>query len=143
MLGYSTLGTNDLQAATAFYDELFALFGAGRVLEQPGRAVYYGAGKLEFGVLKPFNGQTATVGNGAMVALQAPSRAKVREAFDLVLQRGGADEGAPGIRGEDPNGFYGAYMRDLDGNKLCIFRFGPDTPTRDTPTPNPETEDNR
>lgn len=129
MLGYSTVGTNDLTAATAFYDELLALLGAGRVLEQPGRGVYYGAGKLEFGVLKPFNGDQATVGNGAMVALQAPSRAKVRQAFALALQRGGADEGAPGIRGEDADGFYGAYFRDPEGNKLCIFRFGPDTTT--------------
>ena len=124
MIGYCTLGTNDLARATAFYDELLALFGARRLLELE-RGVLYGVDSFELGILRPFDGQPAQPGNGTMLALQADSRAKVDIVHAKALALGGSSEGEPGLRGEDPDGFYGAYFRDLEGNKVCIYRFGP------------------
>ncbi len=126
MLGHAVVGTNDLGTAANFYDKLFALFGVGRILEQPGRAVYFGTTMLEFGVINPYNGDRADVGNGNMVALSARSRAHVDEVHALALQLGGTDEGHPGPRGPNEDGPYCAYFRDLDGNKLLVFRAGQD-----------------
>lgn len=125
MLGYYTLGTNDLVSATAFYDELLALFGARRILELE-RGVFYGVQAMELGLLTPANGQEACVGNGGMVALQASSRRQVDEVYARALALSGTSEGEPGVRGPDPDGFYGAYFRDPEGNKLCVYRFGAD-----------------
>ncbi|OWV97192.1 VOC family protein [Rhizobium sp. R693] len=123
---HSTVGTNDLDAASAFYDKLLFVFGIGRVLVQPGRAVYYGHKTLEFGVIKPFDGQPATVGNGGMVAFEARSRAQVNEVHAAALALGGRDEGAPGPRGENGGDPYCAYFRDPEGNKFLVYRTGPD-----------------
>lgn len=123
MLGYCTLGTNDLASAAAFYDELLALFGARRVLEIE-RGVFYGVHTMELGLLIPADGEEATVGNGAMAALQASSRRQVDDAYAKALALGGSSEGEPGVRGPDPDGFYGAYFRDREGNKLCVYCFG-------------------
>lgn len=79
LAGHSTVGTNDLDTASEFYDRLLSIFGIGRILVQPGRAVYYGHRTLEFGVIRPFDGRPATVGNGGMVAFEARSRAQVDE----------------------------------------------------------------
>jgi catechol 2,3-dioxygenase-like lactoylglutathione lyase family enzyme len=124
--GHSTVGTDDLDAASAYYDKLLAVFGVGRLLEQPGRAVYYGHRALEFGVIKPFDGKQATIGNGTMVAFEAQSRAQVDEAHATALRAGGTDEGAPGPRGENGQGPYCAYFRDPEGNKFLVYRSGPD-----------------
>lgn len=124
--GHSTVGTNDLDAAAAFYDKLLGVFGIGRVLVQPGRAVYYGRQALEFGVISPFNGAPANVGNGGMVAFEARSRAQVHEVHAVALAAGGFDEGAPGPRGENSDGPYCAYFRDPEGNKFLVYRKGPD-----------------
>ncbi|MEK1933850.1 MAG: VOC family protein [Pararhizobium sp.] len=124
--GHSTVGTNDLDAAAVFYDKLLAVFGIGRVLVQPGRAVYYGFKTLEFGVISPFNGEPANVGNGGMVAFEARSRTQVRQAHAVALAAGGSDEGAPGQRGENADGPYCAYFRDPEGNKFLVYRKGPD-----------------
>ena len=124
MLGYALFGSNDVARAHAFYDEVLALLGAMPVM-QFGDTKVWGTTGLEFGVGKPFNGAPATAGNGTMVALNATTRAQVDAVHAKALALGGTDEGAPGIRGEDPNGFYAAYFRDLDGNKLAIFRMGP------------------
>jgi predicted lactoylglutathione lyase len=123
MLGYCTFGTNDLANATAFYDALLALFGARRVLEID-RGVFYGVNTMEFGLLIPADGEEAVVGNGSMAALQASSRQQVDEVYATALALGGSSEGEPGVRGPDPDGFYGAYFRDREGNKLCVYRFG-------------------
>ena len=124
MIGYCTLGTNDLLKATAFYDVLMEKFGARRVLTLD-RGVFYGVSSLELGVLLPADGQPARVGNGNMVALQAESRGQVEDLYAQALALGASDEGAPGVRGADPDGFYGAYFRDPEGNKLCVYRIGP------------------
>ncbi len=128
MLGYSMYGTNDLAKAAAFYDELFKAVGISRMMEFPTGAVAYGAAwdKPMFAIGTPENGQAATVGNGAMMALAMDTRAKVDAIHAKALALGGKDEGAPGVRGEEgEQAFYGAYFRDRDGNKFCAFRVGP------------------
>jgi catechol 2,3-dioxygenase-like lactoylglutathione lyase family enzyme len=127
MIGYVTVGSNDLDKAKPFYDELLAIIGLKPGFDHPrgGRMYVSEAGEFTFGVLTPFNGEPASVGNGQMVALKAASHDQIRAIHAKALELGGADEGAPGWRG-DEGGFYGAYFRDLDGNKLCAFRMGPE-----------------
>lgn len=119
MIGYTCVGTNNLAHATAFYDALFAMLGARHFFEMD-RGIGWGTtpGQPMFCVMKPFDGQAATVGNGDMAALLAKDADQVRALHAKALELGGTDEGAPGLRGED---FYGAYFRDLDGNKLAAY----------------------
>jgi catechol 2,3-dioxygenase-like lactoylglutathione lyase family enzyme len=121
MIGYVTLGTNDLARAIAFYDALFAEMGVQRFIATDGFA-YWGKrrGLGMLAVYKPNDGRPATVGNGVMVALPVRSRDRVEHAHRKALALGAPDEGAPGPRGEN---FYGAYFRDPDGNKLCVFTY--------------------
>ena len=129
MIGYVTLGTNDLDKARGFYDALLGEIGATRKMEFPETGfTLYGTGNRAPGlaVTRPYDGQPATVGNGNMAALHMPSREMVDRMHAKALELGGSDEGAPGLRTlEGPGAFYGAYFRDLDGNKLCVFRMGP------------------
>ena len=129
MIGYVTLGTNDLEKARAFYDALLGEIGASRKMEFPETGfTLYGTGDRRPGiaVTRPYDGQAATVGNGNMTAIAADSRETVDRLHAKALELGGSDEGAPGLRTpEGPGAFYGAYFRDLDGNKLCVFRMGP------------------
>ncbi|MBN8817715.1 MAG: VOC family protein [Sphingomonas sp.] len=127
MIGYTTVGTNDLQRAMAFYDALFGSVGIMRLLELPQLAAWgVSWDKPMFGVAKPFDGRPAAPGNGVMVALGQRTRAKVRTLHAKALEMGGTDEGAPGVRGADGSqAFYAAYVRDLDGNKLCFYSVGP------------------
>ncbi len=119
MIGYVTVGTNDLARAATFYDALLQEIGGTRAMEDA-RYIGWGggAGSPMLLVMKPFDGKPATVGNGAMVALAAGSQAKVDALYAKAIALGAQDEGAPGNRGGT---FYGAYCRDLDGNKLCFF----------------------
>ena len=119
MIGYACVGTNDLEKAVHFYDELLRLLGA-KPFFKTERGVGWGIGadKPMFSVLKPFDGQKATVGNGTMVALAAANPEQVQALHAKALALGGQDEGQPGPRG---SGFYGAYFRDLDGNKLAAY----------------------
>ena len=119
MIGYVTLGTNDLARAAKFYDGLVAELGINRMMENE-QFIAWGApgGGAGIGVTKPFDGKPATVGNGVMVALAAKDRAQVDRLYNLAISLGGQDEGAPGERFP---GFYAAYFRDLDGNKLNAF----------------------
>jgi catechol 2,3-dioxygenase-like lactoylglutathione lyase family enzyme len=123
MIGYTTLGSNDLPRALAFYDGLLSVLGAKRVFGDD-RFQTYGIDAPSLGICKPYNGEAATAGNGTMVALSAPTRASVDAAHAKALALGAADEGAPGIRGGDESDFYAAYFRDPDGNKLCVFTVG-------------------
>jgi catechol 2,3-dioxygenase-like lactoylglutathione lyase family enzyme len=122
MIGYVTLGTNDLPRAVAFYDALFGAMGASRIWDGPS-GVAWGVSMDQpgVGVMTPFNKQAATVGNGSMVALVVDSKDKVDAYYRKAIELGATDEGAPGPRGE---GFYAAYWRDLDGNKLNFFFMG-------------------
>jgi catechol 2,3-dioxygenase-like lactoylglutathione lyase family enzyme len=119
MIGYVTLGTNDLERAAAFYDKIAEALGTGRMMEWPG-AIAWGTpgGGAGVGLTKPFDGQAATVGNGVMVALEAKDNAQVDQIYQIALANGATCEGPPGPRGE---GFYAAYFRDPDGNKLNAF----------------------
>lgn len=120
MIGYVTLGTNDLARAAKFYDEIAEHFGVGRMMDFD-TFIAWGemGGPAGIAATKPFDGQEATVGNGTMVALQVDSPEKVQAVYDTALANGGSDEGAPGPRGDD--GFYAGYFRDPDGNKLNVF----------------------
>lgn len=119
MIGYVTLGTHDLQRGSVFYDAIASEMGVGRMMET-GQFIAWGApgGGAGLGLTKPFDGGAPSVGNGVMVALQAKDRAQVDRLHALALAGGGTDEGAPGERFP---GFYAAYFRDLDGNKLNAF----------------------
>lgn len=120
MIGYVTFGTNDLPRAAAFYDALFAEIGAGRFMESDRFIAWAVApGQPSLGACKPFDGKAATAGNGTMVALVLASNEKVDALHRKALALGAKDEGAPGPRGIP--GFYAAYFRDLDGNKLNCF----------------------
>lgn len=122
MIGYVTLGTNDLPRAAAFYDAIAAELGTGRMMEE-GSFIAWGTpgGGAGIGLTAPFDGNPATVGNGVMVAFEAKDAAQVERLYRIALENGGTDEGAPGPRGE---GFYAAYFRDPDGNKLNAFLMG-------------------
>ncbi len=119
MIGYVTLGTNDLARAAKFYDALLAEIGGKRAMESD-RFVSWSAGEHSpgLGVIKPHDGNAATIGNGTMVALFVDSQDKVKTLYDKAIQLGGTDEGPPGLRFGN---FYAAYFRDLDGNKLNCF----------------------
>ena len=119
MIGYVTLGTNDLARAATFYDAIAAEMGVGRMMEFDG-FIAWGApgGAAGIGLTKPFDGNPASVGNGVMVALEAKDRDQVHRLYDIALANGGSCEGPPGPRGDS---FYAGYFRDPDGNKLNAF----------------------
>ena len=122
MIGYVTRGSNDRACACGFYDALLGQLGARRIMEGD-RFVAWGVSPKSpsLGVIKPFDGQPASAGNGTMVALVVDARAKVDALHARAVSLGGTDEGAPGERGA---GFYAGYFRDLDGNKLNVFCMG-------------------
>ena len=123
MIGYVTLGTNDLGRAATFYDAVAAEMGVGRMMDFES-FIAWGApgGAAGVGLIKPFDGNAASVGNGVMVALEAKDKDQVHRLYDIALSHGGICEGPPGPRGE--GGFYAAYFRDPDGNKLNAFVMG-------------------
>lgn len=131
MIGYVTLGTRDIEKARSFYDALLADVGAKRMMEfgdELGGFTMWGTAmdKPGIAVTRPYNGEGQSSGNGNMVALVVEERAKVDALHAKALHLGGTCEGPPGLRGDEgPQAFYGAYFRDLDGNKLCAFRIGP------------------
>lgn len=122
MIGYVTLGTNDLARAATFYDAIAAELGCRRVMDNEQFIAWGPAdGGPALSVTLPYDGHRAAPGNGAMVALEADDRAQVDRIHALALSLGAADEGAPGERF---TGFYAGYFRDLDGNKLNAFMIG-------------------
>jgi predicted lactoylglutathione lyase len=122
MIGYVTLGTNDLQKAAAFYDKLCAELGMGRFMEND-RLIAWGGpgGGAGFGIALPYDGKPMTAGNGVMAAFSAKDKAHVDRLHQLALSLGGTCEGPPGARSEH---FYAAYFRDPEGNKLNAFVMG-------------------
>ena len=122
MIGYVTLGTNDLEKAKRFYDTVLAEMGGKRAMGFERMQLWgNGAGSPMIGVCTPYDEKPASVGNGVMPAFAASSRAQVDKVHATAMANGASDEGSPGLRGET---FYGAYFRDLDGNKLCVFHTG-------------------
>ena len=119
MIGYVTLGTNDIKRSAAFYDKLLAEIGAKRIMDFE-TFIVWGNSPTQAGlsVTKPFDGNPATVGNGVMVALVVKEPAQVDKVYKKAIELGAKDEGPAGPRG---TGFYAGYFRDPDGNKLNVF----------------------
>jgi catechol 2,3-dioxygenase-like lactoylglutathione lyase family enzyme len=124
MITTTRFGTRDLARAKAFWSVIAEMVGAKQIYDRPNLIAFRGdeGSMLLIGI--PLQGEHE-VGNGNMAGFQVASRAQVDAVHARALEVGGTDEGAPGVRGDDPNGFYGAYFRDPDGNKLAVFRFGP------------------
>lgn len=122
MLAYVTLGSNDVEKATAFYDGVMAELGAQRLFDND-RLYFYGTGPgapmLAIG--GPYDENAATCGNGVMPAIGCPDRETVDRVYNKAIELGATDDGAPGERLPT---FYGAYFRDPDGNKICVCKLG-------------------
>lgn len=119
MIGYITLGTNDLPNAIAFYDALLSELNATKAFETPDLAAWqFGDSKTSLMVTKPYDGKAASVGNGVMIALAVSTPEEVDRLHGKALELGATDEGAAGPRGKS---FYAGYFRDLDGNKLNFY----------------------
>ncbi len=129
MIGYATIGTNDPSRAHAFYDALLGELGARRLVELGDARDFtmYGTAmnRPMLAVTRPYDGGAATAGNGNMVALLVPSRGEVDRLHAKAIELGATDDGAPGLRGPEALGYYFAYVRDGDGNKLAFYRIGP------------------
>jgi len=130
MLSHVTLGSNDMKRARDFYDAVLGALGYTRLADFGDEGLGYGPpgteDRIEFWVLRPFNRERATNGNGWHVAFLAPSRQAVRDFHAKALAGGGRDEGAPGLRPDYHPHYYGAYVRDPDGNKLQAVCHDPE-----------------
>ncbi len=123
MIGYTTIGVSDMARAKAFYTELFAEQGA-KVVVDTGRIAFIGTkrGEPMLAVCEPYDKQAPTPGNGGMVAFPASTKEEAEALYNKAISLGATDDGAPGQR--IPDRFYGGYVHDPDGNKLCFFVFG-------------------
>ncbi|MDE4097510.1 VOC family protein [Phaeobacter gallaeciensis] len=123
MIGYVTIGVSDMENAKNFYTELFAAEEA-KVLMDAGRIAFIGKDRAApmLAVCTPHNGEVCTSGNGGMLAFPAGNKDNVQVMYDKAISLGATDEGEPGQR--VPDFFYGAYVRDPDGNKLCFYVMG-------------------
>ena len=123
MIGYVMVGTNNLDKAIIFYDEVLKIINLDRKETDDLCAGYTqnnGDGSIEFYVTKPANKKTATFGNGTQVSFLVSSREIVDKFHEIALKAGGTSEGSGGERPEG-SGVYYSYIRDLDGNKICAF----------------------
>lgn len=130
MIGYVTLGTDDLDRARAYYDALLGTIGATRLMQfadEDGGFTMYGTSMAApaLVVTKPYDKQPTACGNGNMVALVVNARDKVDAFHAKAIELGGTDEGAPGFRGDPSLGYYFGYFRDPDGHKLAVFNIAP------------------
>lgn len=136
MFSHVTVGVSDLDRAARFYDALLLPLGLARRPVDPDGGppslcwIQPGAGLPRFYAYLPFDGRPCSAGNGGMVAFLAPSPAAVEQAHAAAMAQGGADEGAPGPRPRYGPGYFGAYLRDPDGNKLHVAHR-PDAPPAD------------
>lgn len=123
MIGYATIGTNDLDRAVQFYDKVFAPLGGQRTFANGDRMQFYASKAMPgmIAISKPYDEQPATWGNGSMFGFPAESKEQVDAAHAAALAAGGTCDGPPGQRMPT---FYGAYFRDPDGNKICVFKMG-------------------
>lgn len=129
MIGYTMVGTRDLARSMQFYDPLFAEMGLEQCWRDDQSASWGIASDVtapRFFTGHPFDGAQATVGNGTMTAFQVSSPAAVDRLFAIAMKNGGSDEGKPGLRPQYGPGFYAAYVRDPDGNKIAFVCYGAD-----------------
>ena len=137
MIGYVTVGADDIALAKRFYDAFLPTLGYG--LEEGPEGLSYALPTRpdqtvvppEFYVKPPYNGRAASTGNGSMVAFEAFNQKQVRDLHAAALAAGGADEGAPGFRADYGPTFYVGYLRDPQGNKIALYSSNPDDPGRD------------
>jgi catechol 2,3-dioxygenase-like lactoylglutathione lyase family enzyme len=122
VIHHVSIGTNDMKRARAFYDPLMALIGF-RLFKHSGQSAHYGASDIAFSLETPIDGRPASAGNGVHIAFQAPDRETVRRFHATALLNGGTDDGAPGIRENYNANYYGAFVRDPDGNKVEAVTF--------------------
>jgi len=123
MLGFATIGTNNIQESCKFYDVVLPTLGIKKVLTTEryiGYAINNNLEKIEFYLMKPFNKEAATYGNGTMIAFLAKSRFEVDNFHKVAIENGAINEGVPGFRPSDSRDYY-AYIRDVDGNKICAY----------------------
>jgi catechol 2,3-dioxygenase-like lactoylglutathione lyase family enzyme len=128
MLGYITLGSNDIERSKAFYSNLLSVIGGKELMKFSETFIVYGVAmdKTAIAITTPYNGEPAGGGNGNMAAIVVNDRALVHDLHAKALELGGTCDGPPGLRGEEgPMAFYASYFRDPDGNKLCAYRMGP------------------
>ncbi|MDB5704683.1 MAG: Glyoxalase/bleomycin resistance protein/dioxygenase [Sphingomonas bacterium] len=118
MFSHITLGTNDLERSRRFYEPVMATLGVEQPFKLPGTLVFGALAGPKLFIVSPFDGGTASQGNGQHAAFLAPTRAAVDTFHAAALANGGTDEGAPGLRPQYHAHYYGAYVRDPDGNKL-------------------------
>lgn len=128
MIGYVTLGTDDLEQARAYYDALLGTIGATRLMQfgdEEGGFTMYGTAMDQpaLVLVRPHNREPADCGNGNMVAIALDSNEKVDAFHAKAIELGGVDEGAPGYRGDSAFGYYFGYFRDPDGHKLAAFNI--------------------
>ncbi|MBV8410726.1 MAG: VOC family protein [Alphaproteobacteria bacterium] len=122
MFSHVTVGSNDVAKAKTFYDGVTQALGLTCQADYPGNAAGYGVpgDRPRLWIVTPIDKNKASAGNGITIGLDAPDRKTVDAAYKAGMQAGGKDEGAPGIRAHYHPNYYGAYLRDLDGNKVCI-----------------------
>ena len=119
MIGYATIGTSDMEKACAFYDALLGEIGGSQLMGMD-RIKFYGTGDgAMLAICIPYDEKEQNCGNGNMIAINAGDEATVAKLYAKAMELGASDEGEPGDR--VPNVFHGAYVRDLDGNKLCFY----------------------
>lgn len=122
MIHHVSIGSNDIERSKAFYRPLMRLIGF-RLLKETDKAAHFGASDIVFSIETPLDGHPAAAGNGVHIAFQAPDRETVRFFHASTLAAGGTDEGAPGIRENYNENYYGAFVRDPDGNKIEAVTF--------------------
>ena len=121
MIGYTTIGTSDMEKACAFYDGLLGVIGGSQLMGMD-RIKFYGTGGdgAMLAICIPYDEKPQNCGNGNMVAINAGDRETVDKLYAKARELGASDDGEPGERMPV---FYGAYVRDLDGNKLCFYEM--------------------
>lgn len=124
LVGYSTVGTNNKEKAEEFYNAIFSFIDAERFSDPTDDRITFwmrdGGKEFVLAIAVPYNGETASSGNGSMTGISLDSQEEVKQMYAKAIELGAQDEGEPGMRGGT---FYGAYVRDLDGNKLVFFHF--------------------
>ncbi|MBL4603851.1 MAG: VOC family protein [Emcibacteraceae bacterium] len=121
MIGYTMVGVKDIKRAGDFYDKVLGMLGATRKMEYEKFILWNDAAdKPSFSICIPFDGNSASVGNGSMIAFPVANEQDVHKVYDCAIENGATDEGAPGMR---DGGYYIGYFRDLDGNKLAAYYY--------------------
>jgi catechol 2,3-dioxygenase-like lactoylglutathione lyase family enzyme len=127
MLSYITIGANDIPRSERFYTAVLVPLGYERAVQNDAAIYTLSASPERFNgpgavyVVKPYDGQEATVGNGSMNAFRVPTHAQLRAVHSAGVAAGGTDEGAPGFRAQYSRNFFVGYLRDPVGNKLALF----------------------